>query len=91
LIQLRKDPATRDCLVEGDFVPVETEDEHIIAFTRNWGQESILVALNFQDRPGHLTIDDGYDTILLNHSAAIDRQGGQVMLVPYQAVVLRRA
>ena len=91
LIQLRKDPATRDCLVEGDFVPVETEDEHIIAFTRNWGQDSILVALNFQNQPATLAIDDRYDTIVLNNSAAIDRQPGQVTLVPYQAVVLRRA
>jgi len=28
---------------------------------------------------------------VLNNSAAIDRQPGQVTLVPYQAVVLRRA
>ncbi|MDD2458108.1 MAG: alpha-glucosidase C-terminal domain-containing protein [Eubacteriales bacterium] len=90
LIQLRKDPGFRDCLVEGDFVPVETEDEHIIAFTRNWEQDSILVALNFQDQPGNLTIDDRYDTILLNNSATIDRQSGKVTLGNYQAVVLKR-
>lgn len=90
LIQLRKDPGLRDCLVEGDFVPVETEDENIIAFTRNWGQDSILVALNFQDQPGLLAIDDRYDTILLNNSATFDRQSGKATLGYYQAVVLKR-
>jgi len=59
-------------------------------FTRNWGQDSILVALNFQDQPGLLAIDDRYDTILLNNSATFDRQSGKATLGYYQAVVLKR-
>lgn len=90
LIQLRKAPATRDCLVDGDFQPVEALDQHIIAFTRNHGTGSVLVALNFQNQPATLAIADQYDTILLNNSATIDRHAGQVKLAPYQAVVLSR-
>jgi len=49
-----------------------------------------LVALNFQDQPGLLAIDDRYDTILLNNSATFDRQSGKATLGYYQAVVLKR-
>jgi len=47
LIRLRKDPAYKETLVYGDFVPVEDCAHNVIAYYRKTDAQTILVAANF--------------------------------------------
>ena len=47
LIALRKDPAYKDTFVYGDFVPLKDCGHNVIAYLRESGEQTILVAGNF--------------------------------------------
>ena len=47
LIALRKDPAYKETLVYGDFVPVKDCAHNVIAYFRKTDEQTILVAANF--------------------------------------------
>jgi len=87
MIRLRKSEPT---LVYGRYTLLDRANPDVFAYTRSLGQRILMVALSFSPRGGRTAVPSGYTIgkTLINNSVASPVQGAQVVLQPYQAVVL---
>lgn len=92
MIALYKDPQYHDTLTFGRFHPFEREQKNLIAYERKNGEQTILVLVNFQKEPQTVTISSGDQNaewkVLLNNTDIVDRNGDQITLCGYQALVV---
>lgn len=89
LIALRKNPAYSDTVVYGSFEPTLREMENLYAFFRRGEKQSLLVLANCQNQSLTLTLpEDGYDSVVLNNCRTLEKEGRQITLLPFQAVIL---
>lgn len=89
LIALRKDPRYSDAVVYGGFRPILTEIENLYAFFRESREQRLLVLGNCQNQECTVTLPaEGFDTVLLNNYKEFRKEGRQVTLLPFQAVIL---
>jgi oligo-1,6-glucosidase len=94
LIRLRKDPAYKETLVYGDFVPVEDCAHNVIAYYRKTDAQTILVAANFGKDSVRIALPApeggalcSAKTLLTNGEDA-DIEDGALCLRGQQAVVM---
>lgn len=87
LIALRKTSGYRDVIVHGDFAVYPDDNEHIIAFTMTYGNDSVLVLINYQSSPAAVTLDPRFKHVVINNTPLADVKAGQITLQPYQAIV----
>ena len=87
MIKLRKSEPT---LVYGRYTLLDRANLEVFAYTRRLGARTLMVALSFSPRGGRTALPRGYTIgkTLINNSVASPVQGVQLVLQPYQAVVL---
>ena len=87
MIKLRKSEPT---LVYGRYTLLDRANPEVFAYTRRLGARTLMVALSFSPRGGRTALPRGYTIgkTLINNSVASPVQGVQLVLQPYQAVVL---
>ena len=87
LTALRKNPAYKETLVYGDFVPYMEDRHNLMAYYRK-GDKTLLVLGNFQKAPQTIKLPAPYKEILLNNYPALKITEDSVVLDDYQAVIL---
>ena len=87
LTALRKNPAYKETLVYGDFVPYMEDRHNLMAYYRK-GDKTLLVLGNFQKTPQTVKLPAPYKEILLNNYSALKITEDSVVLDDYQAVIL---
>jgi oligo-1,6-glucosidase len=87
MIQLRK---SEPVLVYGRYQLLDRGNPEVFAYTRSLGPRTLMVALSFSPKGGRTAVPPGYtaDKTLTSNSARSAVQGGELVLGPYQAVVL---
>jgi oligo-1,6-glucosidase len=90
LIRLRK---SEPVLVYGRYQLLDRENPEVFAYTRSLRGRTVMVALSFSPAGGRTALPAGYapGRILMNNMATSPVRGAQLMLQPYQAVVLELA
>lgn len=88
LIKMRKE---HPIMVYGDFMPLFEDKDTIIAYTRSYQDETWLVLLNFckQQASVNLTKPGICGKILLSNYGRTDDCFGEILLDPYEALVLQ--
>ena len=87
MIKLRKaEPA----LVYGRFQLLDRANPDVFAYTRSLNGRTLMVALSFSKAGGRTSVPAGYSAgrIVISNLAGSPLRGGQLLLEPYQAVVL---
>lgn len=87
LTALRKNPAYKETLVYGDFVPYMEDRHNLMAYYRK-GDKTLLILGNFQKAPQTVKLPAPYKEILLNNYPALKITEDSVVLDDYQAVIL---
>ena len=87
MILLRK---SEPVLVYGRYQLLDRENPEVFAYTRNLNGRTVMVALSFSPAGGRTALPAGYAAgkLLMNNLATSPVQGSQLVLGPYQAVVL---
>jgi oligo-1,6-glucosidase len=87
LIRLRK---SEPVLVHGRYQLLDRENPEIFAYTRSLNGRNLMVALSFSQAGGRTALPAGQAAgkILANNLAISPVKGGELVLGPYQAVVL---
>lgn len=95
LIALRKDPEYKEAVVYGEFTPILTREDDLIAFYRTGEEKTLLVLANYCGRRRELPVEEikterGYEIIkvLVNNYGGLKADQEKVILEGYQAVVL---
>ena len=95
LIALRKDPAYKDTFVYGGFVPVEDCGRNVIAYLRESGEQTILVAGNFNPQDVVLKLPLKADgsafmggKVLLDNGKEVNAAGGELRLAGLSAAAV---
>jgi oligo-1,6-glucosidase len=87
LLRLRKsDPV----LASGRYQLLDRENPEVFAYTRSLDGRTVMVALSFSPAGGRTAVPAGYAVgkTLANNLATSPVRGAELMLQPYQAVVL---
>ena len=91
LTSLYRHPLYGNTIRFGDMIPAYRDRENIIAFERS-GDKRLLIVSNFQNRQASLDLLAPIETVILNNTAGLFQEGGQVLgLTPYQTIVLELA
>jgi oligo-1,6-glucosidase len=87
LIRLRK---SEPVLVHGRYQLLDRENPEVFAYTRNLNGRNVMVALSFSPAGGRTALPAGQAAgkILANNLATSPVKGAELVLGPYQAVVL---
>jgi oligo-1,6-glucosidase len=87
LIRLRK---AEPVLVHGKYELLDPENPEVFAYTRSLGGRTVMVALSFSPAGGRTAVPSGQAAgkILANNLATSPVRGAELVLGPYQAVVL---
>ena len=95
LIALRKDPAYKDTFVYGDFVPAADCGHNVIAYLRESGEQTILVAGNFNAQDVELKLPHRADgsafkggKILLDNGREVRAADGKLHLEGFAAAAV---
>jgi oligo-1,6-glucosidase len=87
MIRLRRSEPT---LVYGRYRLLDRENPEVFAYTRSLNGRLLMVALSFSRAGGRTRVPAGYTAgkVLMSNAAGSVIRGGEVVLRPYQAVVL---
>ena len=87
MIRLRK---SEPVLVDGKYQLLDRDNREVFAYLRTLGGRTLMVALSFSPAGGRTAVPAGYTTgrVLMNNVATSPVQSGQLVLQPYQAIVL---
>jgi oligo-1,6-glucosidase len=87
MIRLRK---SEPVLVYGRYQLLDRENPEVFAYTRSLGGRTLMVALSFSPRGGRTALPAGYvaGKTLINNFTRLPVRGAELVLEPYQAVVL---
>jgi oligo-1,6-glucosidase len=87
MIRLRKAEPT---LVYGRYRLLDRGNPEVFAYTRTLNDRTLMIALSFTQKGGRTPVPVGYlpGRILISNLPASPVQGAQLVLAPYQAVVL---
>lgn len=86
MTQLRKDNAV---LVYGKYTLLAPDHEDVYAYSRELGDDRVLVLLNFTDHDSTIELAEieSIGETLINNLNEIDRANNHIRLKPYQAVI----
>ena len=91
LIALRKNPDYKEAVVYGKTEPVFEEEPDIMAYFRQGEKKTLFVIGNFDKKERSLPLPEsgnGKPSVLLNNGDGFEVQDGNLILEPYQALVL---
>lgn len=77
-------------MVYGDYTILQKEHPQVYAFTRVLGEEKMLIILNFSQESATISFPEfgSLASPLMNNYPELKRQGAQVVLEAYQAVII---
>lgn len=87
MIQIRQTSEVHDTLVYGKIEPVSTVED-VIAYRRYTEEESILCCFSFSAQPRSIHLRHSCKAIVLNNVEALCIQGSELILQPYQALLI---
>ena len=90
LTALRKAPEYKETLVYGTFAPYQEEQKNLIAYTRN-GEKNLLILGNMQAQSQKVSLPGEVKEVLLNNQKAVEITEKEIILKPYQFIVLETA
>ena len=90
LTALRKAPEYKETLVYGTFAPYQEEQKNLIAYTRN-GEKNLLILGNMQAQSQKVSLSGEMKKVLLNNQETAEITGKEIILKPYQFIVLEIA
>lgn len=90
LTALRKAPEYKETLVYGTFTPYQEERKNLIAYTRN-GEKDLLILGNMQAQSQKVSLPGEMKKVLLNNQETAEITGKEIILKPYQFIVLEIA
>ena len=87
MVQLRR---REPVLVYGAYQLLERENGDVFVYTRTLAGRTVMVALSFTTSGGRTAVPAGFTVgnILINNVAASPVRGAELLLAPYQAVVV---
>ncbi|KAK5020648.1 hypothetical protein LTR60_000332 [Cryomyces antarcticus] len=92
ILRLRKDH--RDVLVYGNFSLVDAQNEDVFAYTRRFGEQTILVVANFREGEARWTMPERVDVkeelLLVSNYPDLRVEGREIVLRPFEAFACRR-
>ncbi|MCP9235908.1 alpha-glucosidase [Lewinella sp. JB7] len=78
-------------LVYGSYDLLLSDHEQVYAYTRTGDNDRMLIVLNFSSESVTVDLPEAEDAaVVINNYPTFDRQGGELRLAPWQAVILRR-
>ena len=86
MVELRmKNPV----LVYGDYKLLFPDHEQVYAYTRELEAQKMLVLLNFSEQSANIELPENFslNNLLINNLEDLDREGSQIKLEAYQAVI----
>ena len=90
LTALRKAPEYKETFVYGTFAPYQEEQKNLIAYTRN-GEKNLLILGNMQAQSQKVSLPGEVKEVLLNNQKAVEITEKEIILKPYQFIVLEIA
>lgn len=91
LARLRKDPAYRETIVYGSFIPIRQQDERIMTFYRKSAEQTLLVIANFQNEDAAVQTDGCVRNVVINNMSEVRIEQERIYLKGYQALTLEMA
>lgn len=85
LITLRQNPLYHHTFVDGEFIPIDTE-EHVIAYIRKSDSQTILCIHNIQNKKTTYPIEQDFKVLLSNEDVILE--DNKIVLGAYQAITL---
>jgi oligo-1,6-glucosidase len=88
MVKLRKD---EPALVYGKYTLLQREHPEIYAYTRELGQQKLLIMLNFSDQQSAITLPElaGKSVCKINNYDQYQLNGELAVLMPYQALIFQ--
>ena len=98
MIELRQNGKYSDCLTFGEFIPVDLENDKIIAYIRKYENQNILCINNFSDKKQQVELSEiaksisekeiKLTDILINNYENIENDGKVLVLEGYQSLLV---
>lgn len=87
LTKLRKE---NPVLIYGKYTLLDLENPSVYAYTREWKGEKVLVLLNFTKKPANFNANGiNLGKIWINNYSNLNLKGSQIVLEPYQALIIQ--
>ena len=83
-------PNYKEINVYGTFTPYQEERKNLIAYTRN-GEKDLLILGNMQAQSQKVSLSGEMKKVLLNNQETAEITGKEIILKPYQFIVLEIA
>ena len=98
MIDLRQNGKYSDCLIYGEFIPVEVGNDEIIAYVRKYENQQVLCINNFSDKKQKVELSEiaknigekeiELGDILINNYGNIENDGRVLVLEGYQSLLV---
>ena len=98
MIDLRQNGKYSDCLIFGEFIPVELENDEIIAYIRKYENQKVLCINNFSELKQEVKLSEiakvleekeiKIGEILINNFDGIENDGEKVVLEGFQSLLV---
>ncbi len=88
LIALRKNPDYQETVVYGDLIPYLRDQHDLIAYYRQSEEKTLLVLANYSFEPQTVTMEKDIVKVLMDNMNGLKRDGRDVVLNPFQGVIL---
>ena len=99
MIDLRQNGKYSDCLIFGEFIPVELGNDEIIAYVRKYENQQVLCINNFSDKKQKVELSEiaksigkkeiELEDILINNYENIENDGKVLILEGYQSLLVQ--
>ena len=99
MIDLRQNGKYSDCLIFGEFVPVELGNDEIIAYIRKYENQQVLCINNFSDKKQKVELSEivknideteiKLGDILINNYDNVEKDGKILVLEGYQSLLVQ--
>ena len=98
MIDLRQNGKYSDCLIFGEFIPVELRNDEIIAYIRKYENQQVLCINNFSDKKQEVELNEIAKSIseeeiklgdvLINNYENAENNGKVLVLEGYQSLLV---
>lgn len=98
MIDLRQNGKYSDCLIFGEFVPVDLENDKIIAYIRKYENQKVLCINNFSEKKQEVELNEIAKSIseeeiklgdvLINNYENAENNGKVLVLEGYQSLLV---
>ena len=97
MIDLRQNGKYSDCLIFGEFIPVELENDEIIAYIRKYENQKVLCINNFSELKQEVKLSEiarsineaeiKLGDVLINNYKNVENDGKVLILEGYQSLL----